>query len=76
MSRGLSPETERLRLTFSGKVKLSGRFAVTVLDAATVDALVLLTGLDDGQGHSRGVVCPAIGDMNVGTFHRSEAAFF
>lgn len=59
------PDTERLRLTFSGKVKLSGYFAVTVLDAATIDALILLTGLGDGQGHRGVITSTTIGDVNI-----------
>lgn len=69
-------ETEKLRLTFRGKIKFSSHFSITVLDAAVIETLVLLTGLNDDQGHSRVVSCTAVGDINIGLHHHSEAACF
>ena len=71
-----SPETEPQRLTFSCEVKLRGHFSVTVLDAAVIGALVLLTSLHDGQGHSGIVARTATGDMDISTLHRSEVGGF
>lgn len=47
---------------------------MAVLDVAVIEALVLLAGLQDGQGHSGVVACTEVGDSNV--YHRSELAFF
>ena len=65
---------EKLRFTFRGEVKLCCHFSVAVLDVAVIEALVLLAGLHDGQGHSGVVACTEVGDSNV--YHRSELAFF
>lgn len=64
----------KLRFTFGGEVKLSGHSPVTVLDAAVIEALVLLTGLKDGQAHHGVVSCSAVGDTDMDKHHCSEVA--
>ncbi|KAL0613124.1 hypothetical protein AAY473_016592 [Plecturocebus cupreus] len=43
----------------------------TVLDAAIIEALVLLTGLDDGKGNSGVVPCSAMRNVHIDTLHDS-----
>lgn len=64
----------KLRFTFGGEVKLSAHFPVAVLNAAVIEALVLLAGLEDGHAHHGVVSCSAVGDTDMGKHHRSEAA--
>lgn len=37
-----------------------------------IEALVLRTGLHDGQGHNGVVSCTAMGEINIDTCHHSE----
>jgi hypothetical protein len=60
------------RFTFSCEVKLSSDFSITVLEAAVIQALVLLTSLDDGQGNTGVVPCAGIGDINIHMLCHSE----
>lgn len=64
------------RFTFRCEVKLSSDFSITVLEAAVIEALVLLTSLDDGQGNTGVVPCAGIGDINIHMLQRSGVLVF
>lgn len=70
---GGSHWAEAEEFTFGGELS-SALLSVAVLDAAVIEALVLLAGLEDGHAHHGVVSCSAVGDMDVGKHHRSEAA--
>lgn len=67
-----SRAAEKPGFTFSCEVKLSSDFSITVLDAAVIEALVLLTSLGDGQGNTGVVPCAGIGDINIHVLCHSE----
>lgn len=63
--RGRFPLQRRVRVTLGSEVKFRRHFSETVVEAAVIEALVLLAGLHDGQGHCGVVPCAAMGDIHV-----------
>jgi hypothetical protein len=69
---GFHLELRRPRLTLSCEVELSSDFSIAVLDAAVIEALVLLPSLNNSQGNTGVVPRTVTGDINIHMLHHSE----